>query len=73
MRPALIESIGIGGTQALVQIIQQVSTGAIPREQGINTIVLLFGITSEEASKLVPPQSSAEIVPSAADALPVAA
>lgn len=61
-KPALIESIGIGGTQALVSIIQQVSTGAIPREQGVNTIVLLFGITETEASKLVPPQASAKPV-----------
>lgn len=68
VKPALIETIGIGGTQALVTIIQQVSTGVIPRAQGIATIVLLFGITEAEASKLVPEQASAEIVPDASSA-----
>lgn len=71
-KPALIESIGISGTQALVTIIQQVSTGVIPRAQGIATIVLLFGITEAEASKLVPEQASAEVVPGAEAAPAVA-
>jgi capsid protein len=62
----LIESIGIGGTQALTQIVAQVSTGVIPREQGINTLVLLFGISTEQASGLVPAQGSAELVEDAA-------
>ena len=65
VNPALIATIGIGGTQAMTQIIQQVSTGVIPREQGINILTLLFGITSEAAGKLVPPQGAAEIVPDA--------
>jgi hypothetical protein len=65
VNPALIATIGIVGTQAMTQIIQQVSTGVIPREQGINILTLLFGITSEAAGKLVPPQGAAEIVPDA--------
>lgn len=68
---ALIEKIGVGGTQALTGILQQVSAGALPREQGINTLVAVFGMSPEEAAKLVPAQSSAKPVEGAA-ALPKA-
>lgn len=66
---ALIETIGVGGTQALTGILQQVSAGSLPREQGINTLVAVFGMTPEAAAKLVPAQASAKPVPGA-EALP---
>lgn len=65
--PALIEKIGIGGTQALIQILQQVSTGVIPREQGIATIKLLFGISEEEAESMVPAIGSAKPIEGATE------
>lgn len=64
---ALIESIGIGGSQALTQILAQVASGAIPRESGINTLTIVFGISPENAARLIPPQSSAKPVPGAND------
>jgi len=67
----LIETIGIGGTQALIQILQQVSTGVIPREQGINTIKLLFGVTESEAASMVPEQGTAAPVKGATEIPPV--
>lgn len=57
---ALIETIGIGGTQSLVTIQQQVSSGTLPREQGINTLVILFGIDAATAGRLIPTQGSAD-------------
>lgn len=67
--PALIEKIGIGGTQALIQILQQVSTGVIPREQGISTLSLLFGISETDAASMVPEQGSGEIIENAGEVL----
>ena len=65
--PALIESIGIGGTQALIQVLQQVAAGVIPRAQGIATIKLLFGITEAEAASMVPEQGTAAPVEGASE------
>jgi capsid protein len=64
---ALIEKIGIGGSQALTQVLQQVASGSIPRESGINTLTIVFGISPEEAAKLIPQQGSAKPVEGAAD------
>jgi hypothetical protein len=61
-KKALIESIGIGGTQALIQIQGQVSAGLLDRIAAVNTLKLLFGITTEEAASLVPEKGSAEPV-----------
>ncbi len=65
-KPALIESIGIGGTQALIQVLQQVASGVLPREQGIATLSLLFGISAEEAGSMVPGKGTADVVEGAA-------
>lgn len=68
-KKALIEAIGIGGTQALTQILAQVAAGALPPESAINTLIIVFGISREDAAKLIPPQASAKPVPDA-DQLP---
>jgi hypothetical protein len=68
----LIESIGVGGSQALAGILQQVSSGALPRESGIQSLVIVFGMSPENAAKLIPDQGSAKPVPGA-DALPTPA
>lgn len=69
---AMIETIGVGGSQALTQILQQVASGAIPRESGVNSLVIVFGMTPENAAKLIPPQGSAKPV-EGADTIPVVA
>lgn len=60
VQPALIDKIGIDGTQALISILQQVSTGVLPREQGIATVKLLFGISEAEAASMVPARGTAD-------------
>ncbi len=50
-KPALINVLGVGGTQALVGILQS----ELPYQQKINTLVVIFGITIEEATSMVPP------------------
>jgi len=67
IKPALIDKIGIGGTQALISILQQVSTGVLQREQGIATVKLLFGISTEEAASMVPAKGSADPVEDASN------
>lgn len=60
---ALINTIGIGGTQALVQIQQQIASGILDREAGINTLMTVFGITREQAEKMTPQKGSADVEP----------
>ena len=52
-KPALINVLGVGGTQALVGILQS----PLPYQQKINTLVVIFGISVDEATSMVPPQT----------------
>lgn len=56
---ALINTIGIGGTQALVQIQQQIASGILDRETGIATLMNVFGVTREQAEAMAPQKGSA--------------
>lgn len=47
--PALIDTLGIGGTQALVGILE----GTLSPAQKINTIVIVFGISRDDATSMV--------------------
>lgn len=48
-QPALISTLGIGGTQALVGILQS----TLSAEQKVNTIKIIFGLTTEQAQGMV--------------------
>ncbi|WP_129714669.1 hypothetical protein [Pedobacter sp. SYP-B3415] len=50
----LSERLGVGGTTALVQILE----GALQPSQKINTLKLLFGLTEEQAASLVNTQTN---------------
>lgn len=65
----LFEMLGVGGTQALVQVLQQVAGGAITREAGLNTVQIAFGVSKEEAERMIPAQGSAAPVQGAPTAL----
>lgn len=54
----LIDSLGVGGTQALTDILTQVGSGTLPPEQAINTLVVVFGMDRATASTLIPPVGS---------------
>lgn len=48
-KPLLIEVLGVGGTQGLLQLLQS----PLQPEQKINALVIVFGLTEEEAKKIV--------------------
>lgn len=48
-KPLLIEVLGVGGTQGLLQLLQS----PIQPEQKINALVIVFGLTEDEAKKIV--------------------
>lgn len=48
-KPALISTLGIGGTQALVGILQS----DLSPEQKVNTVKIIFGLTTEQAQGMV--------------------
>ena len=64
----LIDSLGVGGTQALMALLSQVASGAITRPAAIETLQVVFGLTAEDAARLLP---SATPGPPAAPANPV--
>lgn len=51
---ALITDIGIGGAQALTNLIAQIGRGEIERNAGVETIVTLFGIDRKTAERMAP-------------------
>ena len=50
---SLVEIIGVGGTQALLNIIQLYGEGTLTESQASNTLQILFGITAQEALKML--------------------
>lgn len=58
--PPLITTIGIGGTQALVEVLQSVAIGSIDRESGIATLMTVFGVTEEQADAMIPQEGSVD-------------
>jgi hypothetical protein len=57
-KPAKISTLGIGGTQALMSVLQS----DLGNEQKINTITLVFGFTTEEAQSMVLPITTTPVV-----------
>jgi len=45
----LAQTLGVGGTQALMEVLQ----GTLPAEQKINSLVILFGLTPDQAILMV--------------------
>ncbi|HEY9644379.1 MAG TPA: DUF935 family protein [Coleofasciculaceae cyanobacterium] len=52
--PPLVTSLGVGGTQALLGLLQQAAGGAIPRENAIAAIKTIFGVEEDVAAAMVP-------------------
>lgn len=50
---SLVEIIGTGGTQALLNIIQLYGDGTLTEAQASNTIQLLFGLSAAEAMRML--------------------
>lgn len=50
---SLVEVIGVGGTQALLNIIQLFGQGTLTEAQASNTLQLLFGISKDEAMSML--------------------
>lgn len=55
--PPLVTSLGAGGTQALIGMLQQAAGGSIPRENAIAAITAIFGVEEEVAAAMVPEQA----------------
>lgn len=49
----LIERIGVGGSQALISLIQSIGAGDITPEQASNTLQILFGLGKEDADRII--------------------
>lgn len=49
----LIERIGVGGSQALISLLQSVGLNEISQEQASNTLQILFGLNKEDADRIV--------------------
>jgi hypothetical protein len=49
----LIEVVGIGGAQAMLGVMTQFAEGKLTESQAKNTLQILFGISDEEASRMV--------------------
>lgn len=49
----LIERIGVGGATALTDILTQVGAGQIKQDQASNTMQILFGLSKEDADRIV--------------------
>lgn len=50
--PPLIATLGVGGTQGLVQIMEKIGTGDIGEEAGIEILVTVFGFKTEQARRI---------------------
>jgi capsid protein len=66
----LIDSIGIGGTASLLQVVQAVASGTTPRDSGIHTLIAVFGVSQEDAERIIPAQGSSQIKESNIPAVP---
>ena len=55
--PGLIGKYGERGVKPLLDVLEQVGSGVIDRESGIQTLVDLYGLTLEQAQKIVPEAS----------------
>lgn len=53
----LIEVIGVGGTQALMNILTSYSSGQLTEPQASNIMQILFGISPEEATRMLQKQA----------------
>lgn len=60
---SLVSEIGVGGTQALIQVQQQIASGVLDRETGINTLMTVFGIDRKQAEGMAPQKGSASVKP----------
>lgn len=52
-KPALVSTLGVGGTQSLLGFLQQ-GAGAIPRDNAIAILTTVFGIQRSDAEAMVP-------------------
>jgi lambda family phage portal protein len=62
-KPPLIDSIGIGGTDALARILDAMSQGALTPEQVALIFVEVFGMTKEAAAELISAKAPAQETP----------
>jgi capsid protein len=69
-KTALIQDIGIGGTQALADMIAQVGAGAITPDTARAILVSVFGMTGEQANAIFPPGAQAQVAPQPQEAPP---
>jgi hypothetical protein len=59
-KPPLVSVLGVGGTEALVNFLQQLSQMALTRENAISTLVTVFGISRVDAEAMVPEDAQLE-------------
>jgi hypothetical protein len=53
----LIEIIGVGGSQAMLAILTQYAEGKLTEEQTSNTLQILFGLSPEDANRMIQKQA----------------
>jgi hypothetical protein len=53
-KPPLVSTIGVGGTQALLGLLQQASSGELPKENAVAAMVAMFGLDEKTAGAIVP-------------------
>jgi phage gp29-like protein len=54
-KPALVSTLGVGGTQALLSFLQQ-GAPSMPRPNAIAILTTVFGISKDQAAQMVPEQ-----------------
>jgi Protein of unknown function (DUF935) len=61
--PPLVSILGVGGTEALVGFIQQLSQSGLKKANAISTLMTVFGISEEAAQSMVPDDEPIDATP----------
>lgn len=61
-KDALISVLGVGGTQALMDVIGRVTTGQLPQEEALAVLDTVFGIRKDEAIRMLPANVQRQLV-----------
>ena len=62
-KPALIDSIGTGGADAIAKILKTMSDGALTTEQAVIILVEVFGMSKEAAEAMIIAKAETPVIP----------
>lgn len=57
-KPPLVTRLGVSGTASFMQFLGQIGSGSIPRENAVAALAIVFGMSAEEANKIVPKEEA---------------